>query len=508
MFSAAEFDAYNSIVPAYTPYLTSVPGARGASIDAAVAQAGRDVLVSLYPKQQAEFDSALTTTLARVPDGFAERNGIRVGKIVAAALLAERQGDGSEVDVPYSEHPGVGHWRPDPLHPDQKALTPGWGKVEPFALTRNDQFLAPPPPALTSIQYALAYAEVKSLGGDGVTTPTIRTPEQTQIGIFWGYDGSPGIGTPPRLYNQIARTIAEQMDNPVGENARLFALVNLAMADAGIESWRSKYDADFWRPVAGIRAGANDGNPFTRGDPNWAPLGAPASNNSGTNFTPPFPAYTSGHATFGAALFRTLARFYGRNNIAFTIGSDEFNGITLDQDGSVRPVVFRSYRSFSQAAQENALSRIYLGIHWRFDATEGIRQGNAIADYVFTHTLRPRHSGRQFGEIRVPGTGVIDVGDTPPSPNAALVTDIAPLLIEIAGPSVPTTSILVGVPRQLQTTQLTSEQSANLPPAKTGVGVTELPSLRSDPRDESDSLDVLDSAFARAALRDFVSIEL
>src|SRR5439155_98820 len=137
----------------------------------------------------------------------------------------------------------------DPLHPGQGFLGPGWGNVTPFALTSGSQFRAPAPPALTSKAYADAFNEVKALGGDGIITPTVRTPEQTIVGIFWGYDASPNLGTPPRAYNQIARIIAQQQGNTEVQNARLFALVNLAMADAAIAAWDTKYEYSFWRPI-------------------------------------------------------------------------------------------------------------------------------------------------------------------------------------------------------------------------------------------------------------------
>ncbi len=176
---------------------------------------------------------------------------------------------------------------------------------------------------------------MKRLGGDGIVTPTERTRDQTIAGIYWGYDGTPNLGAPPRLYNQIAMQIADERNtNNVLELARLMALVNVAMCDAGIAAWESKYFYDFWRPITGIReaspgtgpTGRGDGNPNTRGDTTFTPLGAPASNATGPNFTPPFPAYPSGHATFGAALFQTLRNFYGTDRIRFTFVSDEFNG--------------------------------------------------------------------------------------------------------------------------------------------------------------------------------------
>jgi hypothetical protein len=218
------------------------------------------------------------------------------------------------------------------------------------------------------------------------------------MGTYWGYDGTPALGAPPRLYNQIAMTIARRMntDLDVVRLARLLALVNVAMADAAIAIWESKFKYKLWRPIAGIReadegtgpSGLGDGNPDTIGDPTFTPLGAPASNLIGPNFTPPFPAYPSGHAGLGAALFQTLRRFYGTDRIAFEFVSDEYNGVTRDNRGNVRPRTSRVFKSLSQAEQENGQSRIYLGIHWSFDKTAGITQGRRIANYVVDHAFR------------------------------------------------------------------------------------------------------------------------
>jgi hypothetical protein len=243
---------------------------------------------------------------------------------------------------------------------------------------------------------------VKLLGGDGVITQTQRTRKETVIGIFWGYDGTPGLGTPPRLYNQIALRIAEQRGSDMIELARLLALVNVAMADAGCTSWESKYAYEFWRPVTGLReadegtglTGKGDGNAATVGDPSFSPLGAQASDLTGPNFSPPFPAYPSGHATFGGALFQMLRQFYGTDRIRFSFVSDEFNGETLDNQGRVRPLVRRHYSSLSEAEEENGQSRIYLGIHWTFDKTAGITLGRQVADHVFKHAFTPLRDGR------------------------------------------------------------------------------------------------------------------
>jgi hypothetical protein len=395
---AAVFDAVNSIDRSYEPYLTQVNAPAGAALTAAAAQAAHDTLAALFPEYSATLDARLANDLNCAGSLQACVDGVAVGRVVAARILAVRAHDGSDVMMSWPVGTQPGQWQPDPLHPNQTAWGPEWGDVTPFTLTSASQFYVPPPPALTSRDYADAYNEVKRLGGDGVTTPTTRTAEQTQIGIFWGYDASPGVGAPPRLYNQIAETVAGVLHNSVVQHARFFALINLTMADTGIAAWDAKYAYDFWRPVTAIRAGDADGNPWTRSDATWTPLGAPEDNGHGTNFTPPFPAYVSGHASFGGALFRLMADISGRDNVHFTIGSDEFDGQTRDQNGQVRPVVTRSFHSFSQAAMENAESRIYLGIHWRFDAVQGIVLGTSVADYVFGHFLRPaRGRGCAFG---------------------------------------------------------------------------------------------------------------
>ncbi len=400
----AIFDAVNATVQRYQSY-TGVQAARGpVSLDAAVAEAAHDTLVALYPSQAATFGSELANDLAQIKNKNAKANGIDLGQRAAAAILALRFGDGSEfpeprVGVDYFTSDLAGHWRQDPISLIPLALGAHWGECKPFVIQSNDQFRVPAPPAMTSVEYATAYDEVKNLGGDGVVTPTIRTAKQTFIGTFWAYDGTPSLCAPPRLYNQLTVQIADQRKLSVVDLARLLALVNTAMADTGMSVWESKYYWDFWRPITGIResdpgtgpTGAGDGNPATIGDASFTPLGAPASNLSGPNFTPPFPAYPSGHAGFGGALFQTLRRFFGTDAIAFAFVSDEFNGVTKDHNGTVRPYMPRNFTSLSQAEEENGQSRIYLGIHWSFDKTEGIAQGQQVADYVFENAFLPLH---------------------------------------------------------------------------------------------------------------------
>jgi len=291
-----------------------------------------------------------------------------------------------------------GHWRQDPIGQQPVALGAQWNKVRPLLMTSASQFRLPPPPSMGSAEYATAFEEVKRLGGDGVITPTERTADQTTIGIFWAYDGTPSLCAPPRLYNQIAVHIISEMDLNDIDTARTLALANLAMAEAGIAAWDSKFFYDFWRPITGIReadpgtgpTGEGDGNDATVGDPLFSPLGAPASNLQGPNFTPPFPAYPSGHATFGGALFQTLRNVFGTDNISFSFQSDEFNGVTAGNDGEVRDPVTLNFSSLSQAEEENGQSRIYLGIHWSFDKVGGISQGRQVADYVFANAFKPK----------------------------------------------------------------------------------------------------------------------
>ncbi len=404
MVHIAMFDAVNAIVPRYQPYSRMKAPPLLTSMQAAIAQAAHDSLAAVYPSQTARFDDLLDEDLADIADGRAKANGVALGRQSAAAMVAHRAGDGwSDVDPTMgSEYiPGdaAGVWRQDPIGKSPIAMGATWGQVKPFVLLSGKQFRAPPPPKMTSAAYTKAYNEVKALGGDDRATPTVRTPDQTEAGIFWAYDGTPSLCAPPRLYNQIAVLIAEQMGTTdrVVELARLLALVNMAMADSGIAIWESKFFYDFWRPVTGIRESdegtgpslTGDGNPGTVGDPTFTPLGAPASNLQGPNFTPPFPSYPSGHAGFGGALFETLRKFYGTDAIAFTFVSDEFNGVTKDNAGNTRPLLPRTFTTLSEAEEENGQSRIYLGIHWTFDKTEGIAQGRRVADYVITHAFLP-----------------------------------------------------------------------------------------------------------------------
>ena len=385
MLHGAIFDAVNSVSQSHTMYMYTGPTNPVASQEAAAAQAAYHVLAYLYPDpvlQMPHFDAALAGSLAAIPDGPAKLAGIALGDAVGNEMIAFRANDNSHLMNAYTTTNAPGHWRPDP-RPGQPtmALEPDWGLVTPFVLSSANQFAPPAVPSLTSAEYAAAFQEVRLLGDKTVRQDPSIDP-LTEIGVFWGYDRSE-MGPPPILYNQAIQAVASLQGNTLAENARLFALANIAQADAGIAAWDSKYDPqnDFWRPITGIREADTDGNPATLADPNWEPYGAPGGTlSNGTvipNFTPPFPAYVSGHATFGAAAFRTLADFYGTDAVTFSLQSDELPGVV------------RAFNSFSEAAAENGRSRIYLGIHWSFDDLQGQTLGNFIADYVHAHALLP-----------------------------------------------------------------------------------------------------------------------
>ena len=358
------------------------------------------------------------------------------GRKVAYAVLDARKDDDKVTpkDDDYCASAGPLRHRKDPLNPGQPYLGVGYGKLKTFAV-KTWQTLNPPPPR-PSATYANHFAEVYGKGGDPSLKTTTRTPDETVIGYYWAYDGAMKIGTPPRLYNQVARVIAKSKNNTTDQNARLFALIHCAMGDAGIHAWHYKYCYDLWRPVVGIReddkscgpAGVPDPVITPPGDPFWKALGAPHSNEAKVNFTPPFPAYPSGHATFGGAAFEVIRLFYKQQlNLPFTDAdadalefsfvSDELNGVTTDPDGSVRTRHHRKYASLAQAMYDNSVSRIFLGVHWRFDGTTGgdvaemlqatdkiggVPLGRAIAKDIFTSGLH-----QQAAPPTAPTTGCV-----------------------------------------------------------------------------------------------------
>ena len=382
---------------------TPPQGANAAAVDkltrASVAGAAYATLCALYPAQKAMFDEKLVAS--GVATGGPDSTAYAFGAAVAARMLAERAGDPSLDAAGHASSNDPGRHRHDPDAPADKHTyhAPFYGsRAKCFAITEH--FPLDDPPAITSQEYLDALREVRAKGIAPELTGTLpagftpRTTDQTVAGIYWGYDGAKDLGTPPRLYNQIVRTIAVAKGNTVAQNARLFALVNAAMGDAGIRAWDDKYRWDYWRPVLGLREHGDALGPDAAGapaidadaDPWWRPLGAPRTNATGEkNFTRPFPAYPSGHATFGAAAFQSVRKFYEPNcgfgpddvikGIEFV--SDEFDGVSRDNHGTVRPRLARTFTDgLWGMIKENGESRVFLGVHWVFDAFTRTKDGD------------------------------------------------------------------------------------------------------------------------------------
>jgi membrane-associated phospholipid phosphatase len=361
MMSLAAFNAVDAIDPAYGDYYFDDGASRHASPEAAAAQASHDVLVALFPAQQATWDSLLAQELAAIPGGTARQQGIAVGQEAAQSILALRADDHADAPyIPYTPGTGPAAYQLTPPSYGPPILTQ-WPFVTPFGMTSGSQFRAPPPPALTSAEFTAAYDEVKSIGAADSTT---RTALQTEIAHFWDM---PAFAQ----WNEITQNVASSQPTTLAQDARLFALVNMAMADATIAQFDTKYTYNYVRPVTAIRNGDNLGNPDVSGDPTWTPL----------IVTPAHPSYQSGHANTGTAAATILADFFGPS-LTFSVGS---------HNAFIPAGLTHTWTTFEAAAQENALSRIYGGIHWRFDAVVGMATGRAIGDYIFHNFLLHRH---------------------------------------------------------------------------------------------------------------------
>ncbi len=376
MMHTAVFDAVNAASGnQYKSYTLSTNAYGDADPAVAAAVAAHRVLVQAFPAQVATLDTALANYLASGSNSPAAVRGAELGKAAADVIISARANDGAfnSFAYAYGSKPGAyqntaGNSNP-PLFqqwPDQKAWT----------LNAKDQFRPDAPPPVDSEMYAAAYNEVKALGS---ATSSERTADQTQIATYWA-DGA-GTATPPGHWLQIAQDVALEKGNSTLDNARLFALLSVSVADAAIVAWDAKREYDFWRPVTGIRAGANDGNDATDGDTAWTPLIA----------TPLFQAYTSGHSTFSAAAASILSDFYGTDAISFCSKQE------------LKADVQRCFTSFSQAADEAGISRVYGGIHWQFDNIAGLESGRALAKNIygnfFTAVPEPATSGLLGGGV-------------------------------------------------------------------------------------------------------------
>ena len=359
----AMHDAINSITGDYETYGPRVNAPFGASPVAAGAAAAHLVLTTLVPANMIpsnpNYDGALDASLADIPEP--ERTlGVNVGREAARNILALRKDDGFTTVVPYTPGTRPGEWVPTlPLF--APALLPGLGKVLPFALQRGDQFRPDGPPALTSEEYAADLNEVQLIGDRNGEALGHRTHAQSATARFW-------LGNSIPIFQQIARQISADRALDLSADARFFALVSIAGADAYIAAWDAKYTFNFWRPVTAVRQADGDGNPATIGDTNWLPLGS----------TPPFPDYVSGHTTYTGAFVHMLERLFGRDPYTFTVVNP-----VLAPDERVR-----TYTSIGALSDEMIEARILAGIHFRTADRDGDRLGRQVAQFALTHVLR------------------------------------------------------------------------------------------------------------------------
>lgn len=371
------YDAINGLQRTHRPYYVAATGPVGASLDAAAAAAGYTALQALFPNALIQSTNLLvhyTTQLAGIPDGPVKTDGLAWGQTVAQAVLALRANDGSTNAVAYTPTNLPGFWRPTPPA-FAPALLPGWGEVTPFVMASSSEFRCHTPPPLLTAAYAFEFNAVKAYGG---SSSTLRTANQTEVALFWS-DGA-GTVTPPGHWNLIAQDVAQRRANTLAANARLFAMLNAALADAAICAWDAKYAYNYWRPVSAIREADTDGNPETEADPTWTPLIA----------TPPFPEYTSGHSTFSRSAATVLAGFFGTDTIEFTSTTDGLPGVS------------RTYPSFTAAADDAGISRLYGGIHWLSGNLQAQAGGFMIGKQVLAYLLQPLKA-LQFTAIRRTG---------------------------------------------------------------------------------------------------------
>ena len=360
MVHIAMHDALNAIRPRFDQY-AYFGRSHSANPVAAAAKAAHDVLVAVYPAQQATLDAKLATWLAKVPNGSGKTKALTLGAKAAAAIVALRQDDGTVVDLESPDYtPGTQPGDYQFVPPYDSAFAVDFRYATPFGLESPEQFRVPAPPALTSRTYARAYNEVKSVGAINSTT---RTTDQSNYANWW-YEPS-DIG-----WTRIARVTTTSEDLELWRAARMFALVNMALYDSYVAGWDSKVHWDFWRPYTAIRAGDTDGNPNTIKDATWQ------------NYleTPNIQDYPSTHSALGAGAAEVLKRSFRTDRVPFSMES-----LTALPANPVR-----SFNTFTQAANENADSRVRAGIHFRFATEQGKALGRNVGSYIVKHHLRAR----------------------------------------------------------------------------------------------------------------------
>lgn len=355
LLNSTIYDAINAVEPLHHAYQATGLAPELASVDLAAAAAAHRVLSNLYPDQQSQLDAALTDSLSHIDFQGVAAPSLAFGRSIADSHLAARKNDGASAAVA-EDTPATNFPAPPPY---SSVVLPDWQKVQPFAITAAEDYRTRGLPKVETLAYLVDYVEVKDIGS---AKSTSRTADQTAAARFWN-DGA-GTATLAGTWNQIATTVAAAAGTTVAENARLFAWMNLAMADADIASWNAKAVSLSWRPVTAIRQGDSDGNAASPGDSTWSPL----------LVTPPSPSYTSEHSAVSGAASTILGAFFGDGQ-RFEVRSEAVPGTT------------RSFSSFSAAAEEAGLSRVWGGVQFRIDHTDGLAQGKAIAGVVFNNQL-------------------------------------------------------------------------------------------------------------------------
>jgi hypothetical protein len=366
MVQGAVYDAVNAVDRGHRPYLVAPPADSSDSEEAAAATAAFRVLAALFPSQLPALQPLHEASLAALPDGPRKDGGIAAGEAAAAAMLAARANDGRGGPFTFVIGFDPGAWRPSPpgfgLDP-----APWVGNVLPFLVPTAAMLRSDAPNLLTSSAYAEDFNEVKRLGSLASTT---RTADQTEAAIFWQDHG-------PALWNRVFRTLSTGRGLDTAENARLFAMANLAAADGAIGCWESKYHWRFWRPLTAIREAASDGNPATEADPAWTPLFDPTTPQFGSPLAnPPFPDHPAGHGCISGAIVRTLQSFFGTDKIAFDAISN-------------RTRTTRSFDRFSEALKEITDARVWGGIHFRAADVQGAALGRKVAHWLGRHYFQP-----------------------------------------------------------------------------------------------------------------------
>ncbi|HYZ83443.1 MAG TPA: vanadium-dependent haloperoxidase [Bryobacteraceae bacterium] len=354
----AVYDAVNSIERSHTQFFAQLtPATANASQQAAAAAAAHRALTLLYPAQQSNLDNELNASLSGIPAGPDREEGVRIGQHFGTLMVALRSNDRSSLAAPpFVPGTGPGGYQITPPNTPNPVFT-GWSNVIPFTISFPTRFRPGPPPSLTSAEYAAAFNEVKQLGGPTSTA----TFDQRITGWFWN-------AAIQNYWNEIAQTAVVSRGLTTAQSARLFALMNIAFADAAIAFYEAKYFYSFWRPVTAIRSAADDGNPDTDPDSTWLPS---------TRNTPPDPSYPGAHSVISAAGAEVLRQVLGTDAVTFSVSSEVFAGVV------------RSFTSFTAAANEAGLSRIFSGAHYRFDDTSGQQLGKGVAEFVVANFLRP-----------------------------------------------------------------------------------------------------------------------